>query len=377
MARMKEELGTAQAQHEQLLEVNTNLKMELDSRPTMRDWKRLQRMVELLQGKLRDAVDGEAARDDAERTGLRRVAGDDTSSLVRRDRENHRLRLHTLDTLSRSSSIELLKSVCRILGIGGGANGTAGVAYLIEPTVERVQQVILAVPRMQAFVREVCKAMQVNPGTTLGVAMELGLTQLRAWESDRQSWQQLKRLRDALVNDICTRPVLSTEGGILPQDFADDARLLAEVKGLLAAEGKAEVQEQYYAAAEAAMGEQPQELTNRIVAHFMQIFDVKSGVRGVLPKMNEVFLFTSEQNTFMAAARAMLGVNPHATTAAVMAELRERFGGDDDGKSAGEKGAEEKKKDGQGSNLVEDRRTAGGAAFTVTRRGAPGWTVNE
>ena len=43
-----------------------------------------------------------------------------------------------------------------------------------------------------------------------------------------------------------------------------------------------------------------------------------------LPKMNEVFLFANEQNTFM-VARAMLSLNPHATTAAVMSELRERW----------------------------------------------------
>ena len=375
VARMREELGTAQEQHEKLLEVNTNLKMELESRPTMRDWKRLQRMVELLQEKLRDAVDGEAARDDKERAGLRRVAGDDTSSLVKRDRENHRLRLHTLDALSRSSSIELLKSVCRILGIGGGKNGTSSVAYQIEPAVERIQQVVLAVPRMQAFVREVCKSMRVNPGTTLGVAMELALKQLRVWENDRNSFKALQMLRVALVNELCTRQKLSTEGGTLPEDFGDDARILAEVKGMITEEGKAEAKEKYYAEAEESMGSAPKELINRIVAHFIQIFDVKSGVRGVLPKMNEVFLFTSEQNTFMAAARAMLGLSDHATTAAVMSEFRERMGSETENGS--QKDSAEKKDGRENSNLVEERRTAGGTAFTVTRRGVPSWSVEN
>ena len=58
--------------------------------------------------------------------------------------------------------------------------------YLIEPAVERVQQVILAVPRMQACPRGVQDGGQ--PGTTLGVAMELGLKQLRVWEGDRRAW---------------------------------------------------------------------------------------------------------------------------------------------------------------------------------------------
>ena len=45
-------------------------------------------------GKTPRRRDGEAA-ERLRAAGLRRVAGEDTSSLVRRDRENHRLRLHT------------------------------------------------------------------------------------------------------------------------------------------------------------------------------------------------------------------------------------------------------------------------------------------
>jgi hypothetical protein len=117
ITRMKEEVASTNEVMKKLEEVNINLKMELESRPTMRDWKKSQKMIELLQNKLRDTFDGgnggSASSNQNEREGLQTIAGQDTSAMVRKDRENHRLKLHLLDHISRSNAIELLKDICR------------------------------------------------------------------------------------------------------------------------------------------------------------------------------------------------------------------------------------------------------------------------
>ena len=118
ITRMKEEVNNTNKIMQQLEEVNLNLKMELESRPTMRDWKRSQKMIELLQNKLRDTIDGNenmssSERAQNEREGLQSVAGQDTSAMVKKDRENHRLKLHLLDNMARNTAIELLKDICR------------------------------------------------------------------------------------------------------------------------------------------------------------------------------------------------------------------------------------------------------------------------
>lgn len=55
-----------------------------------------------------------------------------------------------------------------------GINGN-GILFQLLPTIERIQQVVLAVPRMQGFVRDICYTLRVDPSTTLGVAMEMGI----------------------------------------------------------------------------------------------------------------------------------------------------------------------------------------------------------
>jgi len=346
----------------------------------MRDWKKSQRMIELLQTKLRDAMDGGDRRSSIspnEEDGLRTVAGTDTSTMVKKDRENHRFKLHLLDGMSRSQSIELLKDVCRTFGIQGD-----GVLFKLLPTIERIQQVVLAVPRMQSFVRNVCYILRVDPSTSLGVAMEMGIKTMKEWEKGMERKREMERLREALVMVLVTNREgrLQTEGGTLINHF-DDVRILAEMKSLVEEEKKTEKEEKYYEEIEIILKSNPMEMTTRMVRHFQQLFDV-DGVRGVMPKMNELFLFSSEMKTFLDAARSRLRLSPHATTAAVMMSLeeitKEGEGGEEEKKEEGEGGGGggEGKKEGM-SNLMEEKRTKGGTAFSVTRKGVPGWTVEK
>ena len=57
----------------------------------------------------------ERADEERQRDVLRRQT--DTRELIQQDRDNHRLRLHVLDSMTRTVAIDELKNVCRILGI--------------------------------------------------------------------------------------------------------------------------------------------------------------------------------------------------------------------------------------------------------------------
>ena len=257
------------------------------------------------------------------------------------------------------------------------------------PTVERIQQVVLAVPRMQGFVRDMCYTLRVDPATTLGVAMEMGIETIKEWEIQLRRKKELDRLRTALVMEIVTNRTTTTgiggnsgsavitPGGTAVSDF-DDVRVLAEIKGLLSNVKDLQKEEQFYDSIAEEMKMNPNEMTTRMVNHFQQLFDVNS-TRGIMPKMNELFLYTSEMNTFMNAVRARLALNQHATTSAVMNALSQITStpeGSEELKHGNKEGGE-KKEDGGGdmSNLMEEKRTKGGTAFSVTRKGVPGWKV--
>jgi hypothetical protein len=255
-----------------------------------------------------------------------------------------------------------------------GINGN-GILFQLLPTIERIQQVVLAVPRMQGFVRDICYTLRVDPSTTLGVAMEMGIEKIKDWELQMNRKKEIERLRTAIIMEIITHRsnTLITQGGTGVTDF-DDVRLLAEIKGMIEKEKDVEKEEKFYDSIQEEMKTNPSEMTTRMVTHFQQLFDVKA-VRGIMPKMNELFLYSSEMNTFMNAIRARLALNQHATTSAVMNALKEITSTPANGEEDGEK--KKSSANNKMSNLTEEKRTRGGTSFSVTRKGVPGWKVEK
>ena len=68
--------------------------------------------------------------------------------------------------------------------------------------------------------------------------------------------------------------------------------------------------------------ERPDLAVNRIVGHILYVFDIKS-VDGILPRMNQLYLFNEEMKNFMAAARALLGAQSKPN-AVVIDEIQRR-----------------------------------------------------
>ena len=68
--------------------------------------------------------------------------------------------------------------------------------------------------------------------------------------------------------------------------------------------------------------ERPDLAVNRIVGHILYVFDIKS-VDGILPRMNQLYLFNEEMKNFMAAVRALLGAQSKPN-AVVIDEIQRR-----------------------------------------------------
>jgi hypothetical protein len=82
--------------------------------------------------------------------------------------------------------------------------------------------------------------------------------------------------------------------------------------------------------AEDYIRDRPEILVNRIVGHIQYLFEIKT-LDGVLPRMNQIYLFVEEMRTFLAAVRAMVqsksefANSPAVTNSMLLAEVQRRL----------------------------------------------------
>ena len=147
-----------QESQQQLLateEENANMRMELEARPSVREWRGARRRIDKLERSLVAARDGiKEAQGDEEK--IRNYLS--TQELVKRDRADHRLRLHRVDGLPVGVCRDLVKNVCRVLDIGD--------VSLIESSMDKLVAVVKAVPRMEVFIRDVCHLVYVHTSSS-------------------------------------------------------------------------------------------------------------------------------------------------------------------------------------------------------------------
>ena len=143
-AKLESKLSECKAALRNAQDENTNILLELNSRPTVKQYKHAQRRIDELERKLYAAV--EAAREAGDVRELRRQAG--TKELISADKANHRLRLERLDAVPREVTKEILKQACRELEISD--------ATLIAPCIRKMSKAMLLLPRLEGFVNNVC-----------------------------------------------------------------------------------------------------------------------------------------------------------------------------------------------------------------------------
>ena len=80
--------------------------------------------------------------------------------------------------------------------------------------------------------------------------------------------------------------------------------------------------EDLYENAEAVVQNNPDLFVNRVVLHFRYLIGIKS-MEGVFPKMNEIYLFTTEMNAFVRELRGIFGMSRNLPTASVVKMMLE------------------------------------------------------
>lgn len=110
----------------------------------------------------------------------------------------------------------------------------------------------------------------------------------------------------------------------------DPEQLFEMVRDLVDFQAEVMHHDQSLVYAEDYIREQPEILVNRIIRHMQYLFEIRS-LDGVLPRMNQIYLFVEEMRNFIAATRGIVfgnthsGVDSSVSNATMFAEVHRRL----------------------------------------------------
>ena len=188
LAEARKQLGLAQDE-------NTNMLLELNSRPTVKQQRVAEKRIDELERKLYAAV--EAASEQSDVRELRKMTG--TKALIGADKLNHRLRLERLDAIPREISKEILKEACRELEVSD--------VTLIAPCIRKMSKAMLLLPRLERFVNDVCgfvlKAGDGGGGGGGGKrSMEEVMPILKKWEKQVDALGKSQEFKAIVIGEV-------------------------------------------------------------------------------------------------------------------------------------------------------------------------------
>ncbi|POM60026.1 hypothetical protein PHPALM_31167 [Phytophthora palmivora] len=329
VAIIEQELLVARETIAELKEENANLALEAESRPSIRDYRLSQRRIHQLE---RQVTENKLALEEAnDLNELRKYMG--TKELVERDRLNHRLHLNRLNTLPRETTLEVVKHVCRVLHLTD--------ITLIAPSLDKLCNVVTAVPRMEKFIRDVCGFVflnlndnnQSNDAESARFELEQVLPTLQQWMVERRKLHALEGFKASIVTELCKRTV---EPSILndkednnrnegsPSHPTTLSRAVHIVSELVELEKSVIHHREIYTQAAAEVERRPNVLVNQIVRHFSHLFQVKS-IDGVLPKINEIYLLVNEMKNFIHVIRDLLHLKKDTSLVHCLNVIKERL----------------------------------------------------
>ncbi|KAL3663984.1 hypothetical protein V7S43_010872 [Phytophthora oleae] len=329
VAMIEQELLAARETIAELKEENANLTLEAESRPSIRDYRLSQRRIHQLE---RQVAENKLALEEAsDLNELRKYMG--TKELVDRDRLNHRLHLNRLNTLPRETTLEVVKHVCRVLHLTD--------ITLIAPSLDKLCSVVAAVPRMEKFIRDVCGFVFLNiNGNTeekspdnAKFELEQVLPTLQQWMVERRKLHALESFKASIVTELCKRTVEPSildnqqDGESRPSHPTTLSRAVHIISDLVELEKSVIHHREIYKQAAAEVERRPNVLINQIVRHFSHLFQVKS-IDGVLPKINEIYLFVNEMKNFLHVIRDHLHLNKDTSLVHCLNVIKERLQGD-------------------------------------------------
>ncbi len=149
LAQVRQEQSDADVAHlraklGQLREESDNLRLEMEARPSVKQWTQTQRELRDLEDKLGDltVMRGDSAEIAMWRKHL------STADRIKIDKRNHELGLWLLDSLPKTVMKEVLQAVCRELDV-------TDISDILQCVV-KLKAVVKTVPRMERFISQVC-----------------------------------------------------------------------------------------------------------------------------------------------------------------------------------------------------------------------------
>ena len=310
-----------------------NLRLELDSRPTVKQFNAKCKELKDTEDKLHDIV--MMRQEASELEGWKKHLG--TRERIKADRRNHELGLWVIESLPKSVMKECLEAACRELEVHDISE--------VQSSIAKLKSVVHQVPRMQQFISEVCTYVFTRAGgEAVGLparpSMEHVVPVLKQWWDHNKSHDELSKFVKAVHQELARREALLSDGGDIPPTMQGQAPAWyvegaaswsGKDKGLESCIGivrdmvdfQVEVlrHKNSFRAAEDFVRENPEAMVSRLVSHTQYLFDIKE-LEGYLPRLNQVYLFANEMRNFLSAARGLMGLDPKDRDAAVIAQMQ-------------------------------------------------------
>ncbi|CAI5736245.1 unnamed protein product [Hyaloperonospora brassicae] len=329
IAMIERELLASRETVGELKTENANLKLELKSRPSIRDYRCSQRRTDQLERQIEETK--VALEEAVELNGLRKNS--EVKKCMEHDRVNCRSQRNRLDKFSRESVVEVMKHICRVLHLSDIA--------LIVPSIEKLCSVVAAVPRMEKFIRDVCRLVSLHSEDNGEAAchfssstkLEQVLPTLQVWVEERRKLHALEKFKTSIIAEIGRRTVESTvfndeEGSSRDENAPSDSTALSYIVHVVSELVELEKSVMYNrdtrVLAAGQVERHPKDRINQIVRHFAYLFQVRN-VEGILPTMNETYLLVNEMKNFVHAVRDILHLKKGSSLVHCLDVIRERL----------------------------------------------------
>lgn len=287
-----------------------NLRLELGSRPTIKEFKEKIKEINELESQLRDVIVMRKESDEM-KSWNKHLS---TREKISIDKKNYELKLWLLESLPKTVMKEVLQGVCRELELND-------VSEIVE-AIKKLKLVIKTVPRMERFISSICNFVfeRSTPTHDEGDVihrpiMEDVLPILKKWWKTCQEAVQLKRFQEEVLY-LVEKVEIQSSSKIYHSEsmVAPHHEILLRIKSLIDFQRDIFSQSKNWEAAERYLVERPEIVVNGILEHIKYLFGVNR-LEGLIPKLNEIYLFSEEMSNFMMNLREMLKLksDPDAT----------------------------------------------------------------
>ena len=306
------------------------LELDLQARPTRKQWTEAQGIIERLRTALPLLIETEDAPLDTHFSASSGHPVIDSAEAIRRDREVNALGLQTLRMMPQPTIVKLLQNCCRELQLTD--------AQLLPSALRKMCRALAALPPMEAFIREVCALALSRAAPTEAPSVRVPSTKavllvLQRWTHELGELEQLRDLVAVLSQALGKRTLPGGAFGVVSPLAAPGAApgalepltprdILHAVNDLVQQERKALRAIDTFERADLHLHLQPEDLLSKLCTHFRRLFSLKS-TEGMLPKMNELYLFVNEQHNLLKVLRSMLGLEMSASSHALLGALRQ------------------------------------------------------